>query len=358
MQDIPVTEGIKYAGSKLKLLPHIIQMIEGLPGVNSVLDGFSGSTRVSQALAKMGYSVTSNDVSAWSEVFATCYLKSSETDSFFQERLDYLNNLSGYDGWFTEYYGGDENESKKPFQRKNTRRLDAIRDEIDKMELSWNDKCVLLTSLILSLDKVDNTLGHYAAYLSKWSKRSYQDLKLLLPKRFQLEKEHIVSRSDVFDVINGKEFDLAYFDPPYGSNNEKMPPSRVRYASYYHLWTTIVKNDKPELFGKVNRRQDTRDDVAVSVFENYKKGENGYYLAIDALRKLINETNARYLLLSYSSGGRATKSQLTDIISECATLKDMRMVDYRKNVMSVMRTTNKWVGNDDKCIEYLFLMEK
>jgi adenine-specific DNA methylase len=48
--------------------------------------------------------------------------------------------------------------------------------------------------------------------------------------------------------------DLAYFDPPYGSNNEKRPPSRVRYAAYYHLWTSICRFDRPILFGKAQRR--------------------------------------------------------------------------------------------------------
>lgn len=352
------TEGIKYAGSKLKLLPYIMNIINGIEGVEKVLDGFSGSTRVSQALAKSGYSVVSNDISYWSEVFATCYLKSSQPDSYFQEIITYLNLQRGYEGWFTQYYGGDEKDEKKPFQRKNTMKLDAIRDEIEKLNLQWEEKCVLLTSLILALDKVDNTLGHYAAYLSKWSKRSYQDLQLELPKRFPLEKEHAVFRSDIFEMVNKGEYDLVYFDPPYGSNNEKMPPSRVRYAAYYHIWTTIIKNDKPELFGKVNRREDTRDKVAVSVFEDYKKSENGGYFALEAIRKLIIETNARYLLFSYSSGGRATKEQLINIISEAGVLKEMQMIDYKKNVMSCMRSTNKWITESDGHCEYLFLIEK
>ncbi|MDL2290091.1 DNA adenine methylase [Paludibacteraceae bacterium OttesenSCG-928-F17] len=352
------TEGIKYAGSKLKLLPHIMEMVNGLDDIETVLDGFSGSTRVSQALAKSGYTVYSNDISHWSEVFSTCYLKSGQPDDYFQEILDYLNSLKGQSGWFTEHYGGDEDELKKPFQRKNTMKLDAIRDEIETMNLSWEEKCVLLASLILALDKVDNTLGHYAAYLSKWSKRSYQDLNMVLPKRFPIDKEHEVSRGDVFNVVGKREYDLAYFDPPYGSNNEKMPPSRIRYAAYYHIWTTVIKHDRPEVFGKVNRREDSRDDVAASVFEDYKKCEKGGYFALEALRKLIMETNARYLLLSYSSGGRATKEQLTDIISEFGTLKSAQVIDYRKNVMSAMRSTNKWIADNDKHCEYLFLMEK
>ena len=53
-----------------------------------VLDGFSGSTRVTQALAQLGYDVTSSDISEWSEVFATCYLKSKKPDKFYQDIID------------------------------------------------------------------------------------------------------------------------------------------------------------------------------------------------------------------------------------------------------------------------------
>ncbi|MEK9194850.1 MAG: DNA adenine methylase, partial [Patescibacteria group bacterium] len=60
----PRTEGIKYAGSKLKILPYIIDILSELNGVKKVLDGFSGTTRVSQALAQLGYEVTSSDISA------------------------------------------------------------------------------------------------------------------------------------------------------------------------------------------------------------------------------------------------------------------------------------------------------
>ena len=113
------TEGIKYTGSKLKILPDIMQLIHQLPDVRTVIDGFSGSTRVSQALARTGYDTTSNDISVWSEVLATCYLKSTKPDSYYREITDYLNALPGSDGWFTEHYGTAEEGQKKPFQLKN-----------------------------------------------------------------------------------------------------------------------------------------------------------------------------------------------------------------------------------------------
>ncbi|MDR2840681.1 MAG: DNA adenine methylase [Paludibacter sp.] len=353
------TEGIKYTGSKLKIIPYITQILSKLDGVRNVLDGFSGTTRVSQAFAQLGYNTTANDISAWSEVFATCYLKSSETNKFFQDIINHLNNLKGYNGWFTEHYGGDENNSeKRPFQSKNTQKLDAIRDEIDKLNLSWENKCVLLTSLIYALDSVDSTMGHYVAYLNSWSQRSYNDMKLKLPNRFEITSNNEVIRGDVFNAISKKEYDFAYFDPPYGSNNEKMPPSRVRYAAYYHIWTSVILNDKPPLFGKVNRREDTRDNVAVSVFEEFKKNEKGNFIAMEALRQLIENTNARYILLSYNSHGRATKQELGDIINNAGKLLEMIEIDYRKNVMGNMRRTNEWINSDGKYNEYLFLIEK
>ena len=356
--ETPKTEGIKYAGSKLKLLPYMFDMIKGLEGVNTVLDGFSGTTRVSQAFAQLGFSTTSNDISIWSEVFATCYLMSNKSHAYYQEIIDHLNNLRGVEGWFTENYGGAVEETKKPFQHKNTQRLDAIREEIESLNLEFEDKSVLLTSLIYALDKVDNTMGHYVAYLSGWSARSHNDLELKLPKRFSCAGENQVIRNDIFKTVGNNRYDLVYFDPPYGSNNEKMPPSRVRYAAYYHLWTTIIKNDKPALFGKANRREDTRDDVSASVFEEFRKSSNGDFMAMEALRRLILETHTRYLMLSYSSGGRATKEQLLDIISESGNLLEIRLIDHKKNVMSNMRTTNEWIKHEEKHHEYLFLMEK
>lgn len=352
------TEGIKYAGSKLKLLPHIVNIVAKLNDVHTVLDGFSGSTRVSQVFAQMGFATHSNDLSSWSEVLATCYLKPSRPDAYFQEIINHLNALQPLDGWFSQHYGGDENDKKKPFQRKNTQKLDAIRIEIEKLDFPWAEKCVLLTSLMLALDKVDSTLGHYAAYLSKWSKRSYGDLKLQLPRRPELKQRNEVSRKDIFSVIGQKTFDLAYFDPPYGSNNEKMPPSRIRYAAYYHFWHTLIHNDQPEVFGKANRREDSRDTVASSVFEQYKKDEKGNFIALNALEELVKNTKSHYLLLSYSSGGRATAEQLEVIISRFGKLLEVHKIDYKKNVMSTMQSTKKWLNGNENHQEYLFLMEK
>tara|TARA_B100001250_G_scaffold414301_1_gene451816 strand:+ start:1541 stop:2620 length:1080 start_codon:yes stop_codon:yes gene_type:complete len=353
------TYGIKYTGSKLKMIPCIVSLISELKDVKTVLDGFSGTTRVSQAFAQLGYHTTASDISLWSDVVANCFLKSFKKDNFYQEIIDHLNSLQGYDGWYTEHYGSSLTLDKRPFQSKNTRKLDAIRDEIEKFNLEWVDKSVILTSLMFSLDRVDSTLGHYVSYLSQWSSRAKKDLFLKLPKRFPIIPDnHNVIRDDIFKTVVENKYDFVYFDPPYGSNNDKMPPSRVRYASYYHIWTTIIKHDKPKVFGKANRREDTRDALSASIFEEFRKNKDGSFIAMQALDELIQKTNAKYILLSYSSGGRTTKTELNDIINKSGTILKAVQINYKKNVMANMSWTNDWINSDGKYLEYLFLMQK
>src|SRR5215813_13852374 len=217
----PQTEGIKYAGSKLKLLPHILELAQKV-NPQTVFDGFSGTTRVSQAFAQAGYRVIANDVAAWSKVFAECYLLSPFPREHYQNLIDHLNAVPGRRGWFTEHYGSSDG-LKKPWQQHNTLKLDAIREEIE--QLSGHEKAVALTSLILAMDEVDSTIGHYASYLSEWSPRSYREMKLRLPRIIPRIKEHVVHQADIFEVVSAIDADLAYYDPPYGSNNDKMPPS-------------------------------------------------------------------------------------------------------------------------------------
>lgn len=363
---VPQTEGIKYTGAKQKLLPQILSLIRKAKP-RTVLDGFAGTTRISQALAQSGYTVIANDIAVWSEIFATCYLLNEHPCSHYVALIQHLNQVSPEDGWFTEHYGGDPGDRsstgldglKKPWQRHNTRRLDAIRNEIDRLQLTAIERAVLLTSLISALDEVDSTLGHFASYLHEWSPRSYKSLWLQLPALLPREAPHEVYRKDIFDLLPQVEIDLAYFDPPYGSNNEKMPPSRVRYAAYYHLWTTICLNDRPEVFGKAKRRVDTSDPVASSLFEEFRRDAHGRLIAVEAIQRLLKHTKAHHVLLSYGSGGRATAEELNEAIAQNCRLIEVVELDYKKNVMASMRWTNEWIRDSESPNrEFLFFMEK
>lgn len=335
-----------------------MEMISSL-NIKTALDGFSGTTRVSQAFAQNQIEVTANDISIWSETFGQCYLIANKPKSYYQSIIDHLNSLSGREGWFTQHYGGEEKEQKKPFQKKNTQKLDAIREEIERLKLDYIDESVILTSLILALDKVDNTLGHFTSYLAQWSPRSYKDLTLHVPQKFEITTHNRIIRDDILNTVQQYEFDLAYFDPPYGSNNQKMPSSRVRYDAYYHFWKTVILNDQPPLFGKAQRREDSRDKCQPSDFDAWQQNEQGESIANKALQKLLKNTQATYILLSYNSTGRIDLKTLREIIAEQGKLIKQKVIDYQQNIMATMRWTHQWSRNHKKRHqEYLFLIKK
>lgn len=364
--EVPATEGIKYAGSKLKLLPYILSSIRSL-GADSVMDCFSGTTRVSQALAQIGYRVLANDHAIWSKVFGTSYLKNTQEPNTYSELIAHLNSISPIEGWFTKHYSGidrsgsavQEDGKKYPWQRHNAMRLDGIREEIERLDLTETEEAVALTSLILAMDRVDNTVGHYVSYLKNWSPRSFNELKLEVPRLWINERSNSVSQQDVFDFVADARADVAYLDPPYGSNNEKMPPSRVRYLSYYHVWTTICLNDRPDLFGNAGRRLDSSDKKAASIFEEFRQNDGGRYIAVEAIHELLKRVQAEYIVLSYSSGGRATAADLSECIADIGAVVRLEEIDYRKNVMSEMKWTNEWLRDaEEKNREFLFTIKK
>ena len=79
---------------------------------------------------------------------------------------------------------------------------------------------------------------------------------------------------------------------------------------------------------------------------------------MEAIKTLIQKTKAKYVLLSYSSGGRATKKELETILNETGKVLKIVEIDYKKNIMASMRWTNEWLNSNDSHKEYLFLMEK
>ena len=359
------TQGFRYAGSKNKIIPIILQIIGDIH-VNSVFDGFSGTTRVSQALKIKKYIVYSNDLNIWSNTFAKCFLLNKKPKSYYKDIIDHLNNMEPKVDWFTEKYGGIINHGtssiqidgkKKPWQIHNTMKLDSIRDEIDLLTSDDIEKSVLLTSLILAMDSVDNTLGHHVSYLKDWSNRSYKNMKMEVPNFILDDKNHKVFNDDMFKLLEKtKEVDLCYYDPPYGSNNDVTPTTRVRYNSYYHLWKTIILNEKPELFGSANRRVDSKDKFGVSVFEEYKK-ESDRFIAEIALENLIIKSKCDNILLSYSNNGRISIENIISIIKDNNKKLKVFTINHKDNNMKVMIKNGNWENNKrNKNIEYLFLI--
>lgn len=87
---------IKYLGSKRKLVPHILERIQGLP-VQRVCDLFTGTTRVAQACKRAGMYVVANDLASYSHVFATAYIAADATRLDMDRLQGWINHLNEID---------------------------------------------------------------------------------------------------------------------------------------------------------------------------------------------------------------------------------------------------------------------
>jgi adenine-specific DNA-methyltransferase len=289
---------LKYIGSKRKLIPQIAALVEQLGPITSAVDLFAGTTRVSQALKQQGIHVHANDLAAYTEVLATCYVE-ADADAVDAIRihamLDHLQQLTGSDGYVTETFC----RRARFFQRHNGRRIDAIRSEIDHVTDDRIERAILLTSLLEAADRVDSTTGVQMAYLKQWAPRSYNDLELRMPEL--LAGSGTVTRADANALAPTLDrVDLAYLDPPYNQHS---------YRGNYHVWETIARNDEPEAYGIAMKRVDCREPEHKSDY-NFKRRAWG------ALEQLLRSIDARWILLSFNDEGYVPIDELRELLAE------------------------------------------
>jgi len=285
---------IKYIGSKRTMVPLIAAVAARLP-IRSACDLFAGTTRVGQALRGLGLEVHSNDLAAYSEVFGQAYIVADDTVDSDRIRglLDELAELPGSDGYFTETFC----RSARYIQPENGRRIDAIRDAIERLELDPVERGIVLTSLLEAADRVDSTTGLQMAYLKSWSARSNGRLELRLPALVE-GPAGVVTRLDANELTPALDVDLVYVDPPYNGHS---------YFSNYHVWETLVRWDAPETYGVANKRVDCRDR---------KSAYNSRPAAPATLAALFDDLRAPWLLVSVNDEGFHAPSSVHELLVE------------------------------------------
>lgn len=286
---------VKYLGSKRTLVPLIAAVVERLP-VRSAVDLFAGTTRVGQGLRRQGLHVHSNDLATYSEQLGLAYIAADETLDRERIRalLAHLHQRPPKHGYFTETFC----TRSRFVQPHNGRRIDAIRDEIDRLDVTPVERGVLLTSLLEAADRVDSTCGVQMAYVKSWAQRSYRDLELREPHHVPGPKGS-VTREDANALAPGLEgIDLAYIDPPYNQHS---------YFSNYHVWETLVRWDRPEHYGVACKRTDCRTT---------KSPYNSKAQAAEALKHLIGSLPTPWLIVSVSDEGFHRPDEISALLAE------------------------------------------
>ena len=300
---------IKYIGSKRVLVPTIVAAIASLPGVRSVLDLFSGTSRVGHALKQRGYHVHANDHLAYAATLARCYVAADAQAISYDARslIADLARARPIDGYVTEVFC----QQSRYFRPANGRRIDGIREAIERLDPDPTLRAIALTSLMEAADRVDSTTGVQMAYLKKWAPRAYNDLQLRVPHL--LPGPGAASQHDALKAATEVEADVAYVDPPYNQHS---------YMGNYHVWETLVRWDKPEHYGVACKRIECR---------SYKSSFNRKREIKDAMRAILDALRARFIVVSFNNEGYLDREELETMLRERGHVRTV-VVDHRRYV--------------------------
>lgn len=305
---------IKYLGSKKKLLPDILAAVRQVTAHGTVVDLFSGTSRVGHMLKGEGYRVLANDHNAYAETLARCYVVADRDDvqRDAEQLLEELQRLPGRPGYFTAQFS----ERARYLQPHNAARVDAIREAIAVKSLPPELEAVLLVALMQAADRVDSTTGVQMAYLKQWAPRSFNDLELRLPALLPRAAggKAAAHRLDAHDAAARLQGDVIYVDPPYNQHS---------YLGNYHVWESLVLWDKPATYGVANKRTDCRQ----------RRSEfNSKARFAAAFERLILALDALALVVSFSNEGYLSRQQLEAILRQ------------RGDVQVVERDYDRYVG--------------
>lgn len=300
---------IKYIGSKRVLLPQIVAAITSFEGARTVLDAFSGTSRVGHALKRAGMRVTANDHLAYAATLARCYVQADARRVLAPARalLEELARVPPRAGYFTETFC----ERSRFFQPHNGARVDAIRDAIAERRLEPDLEAVVLTSLMEAADRVDSTTGVQMAYLKGWAKRSYNELELRVPD--VLEGGGRALTLDALEAVREVASDVTYLDPPYNQH---------RYVGNYHVWETLVRWDAPEVYGVACKRVQCRD---------YRSDYNSKVRIHAALEELVTAVRSPHLVVSFNDEGFVDRGAMEAILSRRGHVR-VAEIDFRRYV--------------------------
>lgn len=338
---------IKYLGSKRLLLPAILNAVRGVAGATSVLDLFSGTSRVGHALKAAGYRVIANDHNAYAATLARCYVQADRERVIVDATrlIAEFNALPGRAGYFTQTFC----IASRFVHPANGERIDAIREAIAAKGLPPDLKAVVLTSLMEAADRVDSTVGVQMAYLKAWAPRAHAPLNLRVPDvlpraAFGMGEAH---QLDAFVAAARLEADIAYIDPPYNQHS---------YLGNYHVWESLVRWDKPPVYGVACKRTDVRER---------RSPFNSRPAFADAFRRLLASVRARTLIVSFSDEGFLSRDALAAMLEEIADRDGVRVVghDYPRYVgakIGIHNPAGEKVGRVGRLrnTEYLFVVTR
>ena len=304
----------RYIGNKYKLIEWIFSILDKECNGKSFTDLFAGAGVVAAVASKHFDEIILNDFLFSNEAIYRAFFGNGNWNATKVNSIikDY-NNINGADldeNYFSLNFGG------KYFSKSSAKIIGFVRENIEenKENLTEREYNMLISSLLYSIDKIANTVGHYDAYFKK---KFIEDNFFMRPIDPIEVKEVSIFREDANSLAKQVKTDIVYIDPPYNSR---------QYSRFYHVLETLTKWDKPKLHGVALKPEpeNMSDYCRVS--------------AKDRIAELVNDINAKYLVVSYnntydsksnSSQNKITLEEIKNILSKRGKTKVFEK-DYRR----------------------------
>lgn len=340
---------MRFIGSKVNLLNVIAQVINEnvRDDVETFLDLFSGTGVVGEFFKK-NYRVLSNDNLYFSYILQKSKIENNGIPRFSKLKKAGIANPLLFletesfeikDNFFiTHNYSPYGNCERMYFTVENAARIDFIRLKINEWKdqglINDNEFYYLLAALIEAVPFISNISGTYGAYLKYWDKRALSDLKLRDIDIIDNNMNNKCYNLDANELISKVDGDLLYIDTPY--NNRQ-------YISNYHILETIAKYDYPNIYGKTGLRP-------------YEEVKSKYCIkteVADVFEDIIRKSRFRHIIISYSSDGLLTETEIKDIVCKHGIPETFKLykVPYRKY-------KSKHKQQSDELYEYIIYIHK
>ena len=256
-----------------------------------------------------------NDFLYSNEIIYKAFFEQSDYDI---KKLEFLKNrfMGTPLSQISENYVS-KNFGNKFFSYNDSLRIGYIREKIENDKtLNEKEKNILIASLLYSLDKAANTVGHYDAYIKGKQINDTFTFELIEPYVFKNKKIHI-SRLDANELAKSISCDIVYIDPPYNSR---------QYSRFYHVLENITKWEKPELFGTACKPK------AENMSEYCRSS------ATKTFEELISSLNCKYIVVSYNNTYNSKSSSSKNKI----TLEDIKNILENKGAVSIFEKQHQY----------------
>lgn len=291
----------RYLGSKAKLIDFIHKVVnENCKDIKSVLDLFGGTGIVGYSFNKE-CSILINDILTTNLVVYDTFFSYEQIDLNKVETI--INNYNSIDIEEDNYFS--INFADTYLSEKNMKKVGYIRDDIDKLfmnkKINKREKSILVCSLIYSIDKIANTVGHYDAYRKKGNLNQILHMQVPHLNMDIYNNNNQIFNEDSNQLVKKVNADLVYIDPPYNSR---------QYCDAYHFLENVALNKKPEVFG-----------VARKMDRSKLKSKYCTSKAANEFADLIENIESKYILVSYNNTGEKGNARSNAKISDTQILE-------------------------------------